>query len=83
MKYSLRSLMIVVLVLPPLLAVGGILASRLLTKEETQTLPQGWAPGGSDEIHYFAPGPEFKLNREAAAKKRFKQELKESEEPSP
>jgi hypothetical protein len=82
MKYSLRSLMIVLLVLPPILASGLTIASRLLAERETQTLPQGWPAGGRDEIQYFAPGPEFKLSREAAAKKPLKQEVKRSEESS-
>jgi hypothetical protein len=83
MKYSLRSLMIAVLVLPPIMAVGITIATRFLAEPEPQTLPQPWVGIGNDDIQYFAPGPEFKLSREAAAKKRFKQELKESREPSP
>jgi hypothetical protein len=33
-----------------------------------QTLPPVWF-GANDDVVYFAPGPEFKLQREAAAKK--------------
>ena len=82
MKYSLRSLMIAVLVLPPLLAAAITLAARFFAEPEPQMLPVFIS---SDDVQYFAPGPEFKLSREAAAQKAFKQELKQlkqSEEPS-
>ncbi|MFN0017350.1 MAG: hypothetical protein ACKVP0_03760 [Pirellulaceae bacterium] len=82
MKYSLRSLMIAAILGPPLLAGGITIATRFLTERESQTLPEPWPPGGRDEILDLS-GPEFNLAREAAAKKRIKQELKESEEPSP
>lgn len=32
-------------------------------------------PGTDDDVQYFAPGPEFKLSREAAAKKAYKAEV--------
>jgi hypothetical protein len=37
-----------------------------------QTLPSAWYQ--HDDIQYFAPGPEFKLSREAAAQKAFSQD---------
>jgi len=56
MKYSLRSLMIAVLVLPPLIAVGYAVAVRLMT--EPEPLPSSWS--GVDDVQYFPPGPEYK-----------------------
>ena len=41
--------------------------------ESGQTLPSSWYLG--DDVQYFAPGPEFKLSREAAAQKAFKADL--------
>ena len=41
--------------------------------EGGQTLPSSWYL--TDDIQYFAPGPEFKLSREAAAQKAFKADL--------
>jgi hypothetical protein len=38
-----------------------------------QTLPSPYYLG--DDVQYFAPGPEFKLSREAAAQKAFKADL--------
>ncbi|HEV3021288.1 MAG TPA: hypothetical protein VGX76_02430 [Pirellulales bacterium] len=37
-----------------------------------QTLPSGYWQ--TDDVQYYAPGPEFKLSREAAAMKAAKQE---------
>jgi hypothetical protein len=37
-----------------------------------QTLPSPWYQ--HDDIQYFPPGPEFKLSREAAAQKAFKED---------
>ena len=37
-----------------------------------QTLPSPYWQ--SDDVQYFPPGPEFKLSREAAAQKAFKQD---------
>ena len=37
-----------------------------------QTLPSPWYY--TDDVQYFAPGPEFKLTREAAAMKAYKAE---------
>jgi len=37
-----------------------------------QTLPSPWYH--TDDVQYFAPGPEFKLTREAAAMKAYKAE---------
>jgi hypothetical protein len=75
MKYSLRSLMIATLILPPLLAVGITLAARFFLEPEPQTLPSPWIGVGNDDVLYFAPGPEFKLSREAAAQKSFEADL--------
>lgn len=36
------------------------------------TLPSPWYQ--YDDVQYFAPGPEFKLSREAAAQKEYKAE---------
>ena len=41
--------------------------------EGGQTLPSSWYL--TDDVQYFAPGPEFKLSREAAAQKAFKADL--------
>lgn len=41
--------------------------------ESGQTLPSGYYI--YDDIQYFAPGPEFKLSREAAAQKAYKADL--------
>ena len=41
--------------------------------EGGQTLPSPWYL--TDDVQYFAPGPEFKLSREAAAQKAFKADL--------
>lgn len=41
--------------------------------EAGQTLPSPYYI--SDDIQYFAPGPEFKLQREAAAQKAYKNDL--------
>jgi hypothetical protein len=38
-----------------------------------QTLPSGYYI--ADDIQYHAPGPEFKLSREAAAQKAYKADL--------
>lgn len=38
-----------------------------------QTLPSPWY--FKDDVQYFAPGPEFKLTREAAAMKQYKAEV--------
>ncbi len=37
-----------------------------------QTLPSPYYM--SDDVQYFAPGPEFKLQREAAAQKAYREE---------
>jgi hypothetical protein len=37
-----------------------------------QTLPSGYYL--TDDIQYFPPGPEFKLSKEAAAQKAFREE---------
>ena len=42
-----------------------------------QTLPSPWYL--KDDIQYFPPGPEFKLSREAAAQKAFKENEAEVE----
>ncbi len=58
------------------LAAGLVLATVTLTStgcqitEGGQTLPSPWYM--YDDIQYFAPGPEFKLSREAAAQKAYR-----------
>ena len=51
----------------------GVLAALLTTGCQVdvggQTLPSGYYQ--SDDVQYAAPGPEFKLAREAAAMKAF------------
>ena len=59
-----------------LLAAGGCLAAVGLTGCQSdiggQTLP---SPNYQlDDVQYFAPGPEFKLTREAAAMKAYSQD---------
>ena len=49
------------------------LGSGCQVVENGQTLPSPWYL--YDDIQYFAPGPEFKLAREAAAQKAYKAEL--------
>ncbi|MCE9525488.1 MAG: hypothetical protein K8R36_05490 [Planctomycetales bacterium] len=71
MKYSLRSLMIAVLVLPPLLAAGITLAAHFFAEPEPQTIPGMYS---SDDVQFFAPGPEFKLSREAATMRARKED---------
>ena len=41
--------------------------------EGGQTLPSPWYI--YDDVQYFAPGPEFKLSREAAAQKAYRADL--------
>jgi len=41
--------------------------------EGGQTLPSPYYV--QDDVQYFAPGPEFKLSREAAAQKAYKADL--------
>lgn len=76
MKYSLRSLMVVILVLPPILAGGFAMAKRLAA--EPERLRSSMCV--DDDIQYFAPGPEFKLSREAASMRARKEEDKRAKE---
>ena len=46
------------------------LASGCQVQSGGQTLPSPWYY--TDDVQYFAPGPEFKLTREAAAMKAYK-----------
>ena len=59
-----------------LLAAGGCLAAVGLTGCQSdiggQVLPS--ANYQYDDVQYFAPGPEFKLTREAAAMKAFQED---------
>lgn len=48
------------------------LASGCQVNAGGQTLPSPWYY--TDDVQYFAPGPEFKLTREAAAMKAYKAE---------
>ena len=70
MKYSLRSLMIVALLGPPLLAGGITMATRLLAEPERETRSYIIK---SDEVQYIAPGPEFKLYCEPGKSKDLEQ----------
>ena len=72
MKYSLRNLMIVAILAPPVLAGGMKIAARLLAKSEPSVLPISF--GINDDVQYFPPGPEFKLSREAAAMRARKED---------
>ena len=56
--------MIVVAVLPPVLAGAMVVTSWLLTEPPQ---PFGLPLSERGKMQYFAAGPEFKLNREAAA----------------
>lgn len=53
-----------------LLAVGS---TGCQVTEGGQTLPSPWYI--YDDVQYFAPGPEFKLSREAAAQKAYRADL--------
>lgn len=54
-------------------AAGGLLAAGTGCQVHVngQTLPSPWY--WKDDVQYFAPGPEFKLLREAAAMKEFRE----------
>lgn len=49
------------------------LASGCQVNAGGQTLPSPWYY--TDDVQYFAPGPEFKLTREAAAMKAYKADV--------
>jgi hypothetical protein len=57
-------------------AVAGLAILTLATGCQVsvggQTLPSPWYH--TDDVQYFAPGPEFKLSRESAAMKAYKAE---------
>ncbi|HTU27179.1 MAG TPA: hypothetical protein VMF30_17360 [Pirellulales bacterium] len=59
-------------------AYGGLLLAALAGSTGCQSLvggqvlPSPWYQ--TDDVQYYAPGPEFKLSREAAALKAFKEE---------
>jgi len=55
------------------LAVLALGSAGCQVVENGQTLPSPWYY--YDDIQYFAPGPEFKLSREAAAQKAYKADL--------
>jgi hypothetical protein len=55
------------------LATLAISSTGCQIMEGGQTLPSSYYL--SDDVQYFAPGPEFKLSREAAAQKAFKADL--------
>ena len=50
----------------------GVVATPFQINVGGQTLPSGYYI--EDDVQYFAPGPEFKLSREAAAMKAYKAE---------
>jgi hypothetical protein len=55
------------------LAVLALGATGCQVTEGGQTLPSGYYV--ADDVQYFAPGPEFKLSREAAAQKAYRADL--------
>jgi hypothetical protein len=55
------------------LAALAVASTGCQITEGGQTLPSTYYL--TDDIQYFAPGPEFKLSREAAAQKAFKADL--------
>jgi hypothetical protein len=55
------------------LAVAAVSSTGCNITESGQTLPSPWYM--YDDIQYFAPGPEFKLSREAAAQKAYQADL--------
>ncbi len=59
------------------LAVVSIASTGCQITESGQTLPSGFYI--TDDIQYFPPGPEFKLSREAAAMKSYKNDLEAQE----
>lgn len=50
----------------------GVIAAPYQITAGGQTLPSAYYV--QDDVQYFAPGPEFKLSREAAAMKAYKAE---------
>jgi hypothetical protein len=50
----------------------GVVATPFQVSVGGQTLPSPYYI--EDDVQYFAPGPEFKLSREAAAMKAYKAE---------
>lgn len=62
--------------LKPMAAVCGLAVLAVSTGCQVHvggmTLPSPYY--ASDDVQYFAPGPEFKLSREAAAMKAYKEE---------
>ncbi len=60
------------------IACGGLMLSALASSSGCQSLvggqvlPSPWYQ--TDDIQYYAPGPEFKLSREAAAQKAYAEE---------
>jgi hypothetical protein len=59
-----------------LTAAGGFIAASTGCQVDIggQTLPSGYYL--TDDVQYFAPGPEFKLAKEAAAQKAYAEEQK-------
>ena len=59
-------------------ALGGLFLAALASSTGCQSLvggqvlPSPWYQ--TDDVQYYAPGPEFKLSREAAAQKAFSEE---------
>jgi hypothetical protein len=54
------------------IAIGGISLTGCQVDVGGQTLPSGYYL--QDDIQYFPAGPEFKLSKEAAAQKEFRDE---------
>jgi hypothetical protein len=63
------------------LAMGGFAASTgCQSLVNGQVLPSPWYQ--TDDVQYFAPGPEFKLSREAAAQKAYAAERELQNQPN-
>ena len=54
---------------------GAVSATGCQVHVAGQTLPSPYYM--TDDVQYFAPGPEFKLSREAAAQKAYRNEQEE------
>lgn len=63
------------------LAILAVASTGCQVTEAGQTLPSAYYIG--DDIQYFAPGPEFKLQREAAAMNAYKADLEAAQAARP
>ncbi|HUE73194.1 MAG TPA: hypothetical protein VMP01_20075 [Pirellulaceae bacterium] len=76
LQFRLRSLLLVMFVT---CLIARFYPSIVDWVNSRQTLPGPFVYPDTDDIQYFAPGPEFKLSREAAVQKPCQCELKEAE----